>query len=106
MPLPRRSDLVFTSKTGARLTPRSAWEYWGKVLDAAGLKFHFYHATKHYGVHYMWTKLGLSPRAIAAQAGWKLETVNRMLSLYGHGEASLRPRPSLGTRRSLRTRRC
>ncbi len=34
----------------------------------------------------MWTVLGLSPRAIAAQAGWKLDNANRMLAVYGHGE--------------------
>jgi len=37
-------------------------------------------------VHYMWTKLRMSPRAIAAQAGWKVANANRMLAVYGHGE--------------------
>jgi hypothetical protein len=82
----RRSELVFTSKTGGRLSPPIFSRYWAKVLDAADLKFDFYHATKHYGVHYMWTKLGLSPQAIAAQAGWKVDNANRMLAIYGHGE--------------------
>jgi len=84
--LSRHSKLVFTSMTGRQLTGPTMSDYWNKVLDAAGLEFHFYHATKHYGVHYMWTKLGLSPRAIAAQAGWKLNTANQMLAIYGHGE--------------------
>jgi integrase len=84
--LPRNSKLVFTSKRGKQLTPRTIHEYWNIVLAAAGVRFHFYHATKHYGVHYMWTVLGLSPRAIAAQAGWKLDNANRMLAVYGHGE--------------------
>jgi integrase len=84
--VPRDSDLVFTSKTGLRLSTRNLGSYWRKVLEAAGLKFDFYHATKHYGVHYMWTQMGLSPRAVAAQAGWKLETANKMLAAYGHGE--------------------
>jgi integrase len=84
--LPRNSKLVFTSKRGKRLTPPTFSGYWHEVLTAAGLKFDFYHATKHYGVHYMWTKLRLSPRAIAAQAGWKLDNANRMLAVYGHGE--------------------
>jgi integrase len=84
--LPRNSKLVFTSKTGRQLSARTIHEYWNRVLAAAGLKFHFYHATKHYGVHYMWTELGLSPRAIAAQAGWQLDSANRMLAVYGHGE--------------------
>jgi integrase len=84
--LPRDSELVFTSPKGRPLTTTSLWEPWNRVRTAAGLDFHFYHATKHFGVHYMWTELGLSPRAIAAQAGWSLETANRMLAIYGHGE--------------------
>ena len=50
----------------------------------------------------MWTQLGMSNRAIAAQAGLSLRTVNKLLATYGHGEvgaldevdaafASLRP---------------
>jgi integrase len=84
--LPRDSKLVFTSKKGSQLNPRALSVYWNIVLDSAGLRFGFYHATKHYGVHHMWTELGLSPRAIAAQAGWKLANANRMLAVYGHGE--------------------
>lgn len=84
--LPRNSNLVFSSKTGKQLTSALFRRYWAKVTEAAGVRFQFYHATKHYGVHYLWTELGLSPRAIAAQAGWKLETANRMLEVYGHGE--------------------
>jgi integrase len=82
----RRSELVFTSKTGGRLSAAIFSRYWAKVLDAAGLRFDFYHATKHYGVHYMWTKLRLSPQAIASQAGWSVGNANRMLAVYGHGE--------------------
>lgn len=82
----RRSELVFTSKKGGRLSAPIFSRYWAKVLDAAGLRFDFYHATKHYGVHYMWTKLRLSPQAIASQAGWKVGNANRMLAIYGHGE--------------------
>lgn len=86
MGLDRDSHLVFRSKTGKRLSQPTMSGYWGKVLAAAGLDFDFYHATKHYGVHYMWTKLEMSPRAIAAQAGWKVSTVDAMLAIYGHGE--------------------
>lgn len=84
--LPRTSRLVFTSKTGKRLSQSLMSGYWGTVLAAAGLDFDFYHATKHYGVHYMWAKLGMSRRAIAAQAGWSLTTVDKMLAVYGHAE--------------------
>lgn len=84
--LPRDCSHVFPSKSGARLSTSTFSKYWSTVLEAAGVRFEFYHATKHFGVHYMWTKLGLSPRAIAAQAGWKLETANQMLAVYGHGE--------------------
>ncbi|HET7052789.1 MAG TPA: tyrosine-type recombinase/integrase [Solirubrobacterales bacterium] len=84
--LPRDNALVFTSKTGKRLAQSTLSVYWSQVKARAGLDFDFYHATKHYGVHYMWTKLGMSPRAIAAQAGWGLRTVEEMLSVYGHGD--------------------
>lgn len=60
--------------------------YWARVKAAAGLDFDFYHATKHYGVHYLWTERGMSPRAIAALAGWKVSTVIEMLETYGHGD--------------------
>lgn len=84
--LPRDSRLVFTSKTGKRLSSSAMSVAWAKVCAKAGLDFDFYHATKHYGVHYMWTVLGMKPRAIAAQAGWSLKTVDKMLAVYGHGD--------------------
>lgn len=84
--LPRTSPHVFTSKTGKRLSSTNMHGYWSLVLARADLDFDLYHATKHYGVHYMWTKLGMSRRAIAAQAGWSLRTVDKMLAIYGHGD--------------------
>ena len=84
--LPRDGRLVFTSKTGKRLSQGMMSLYWGTVLARAGLDFDFYHATKHYGVHYMWTKLGMTRRAIAAQAGWSVGTVDKMLAVYGHAD--------------------
>ena len=84
--LPHDSEYLFVSKTGKRLSTNSVYEYWRIVMAAAGLDFDFYHATKHYGVWYFWVKLGLSERAIAAQAGWKLSTVIAMLETYGHGD--------------------
>ncbi len=84
--LPDKGPLVFYSKTGKRLSQSTLSGYWAQVCAAAGLHFDFYLATKHYGVHYMWTKLGMSRRAIAAQAGWSLRTVDKMLSIYGHGD--------------------
>jgi transcriptional regulator with XRE-family HTH domain len=62
--------------------------YWAQVKAKAGLDFDFYHSTKHYGVHYMWSDpdLRMSPRAIAALAGWKVSTVIEMLGTYGHGD--------------------
>lgn len=84
--LARDERLVFTSKTGKRLSQSLVSGYWSQVLARAGVDFDFYHATKHYGVHYLWTQLGLSRRAIAAQAGWSLSTVEKMLAIYGHGE--------------------
>lgn len=84
--LPVLDHLVFHSKTGKRLSQPALSLYWREVQAASGLTFDFYHATKHYGVHFMWTKLGMSRRAIAAQAGWELRTVDEMLAIYGHGE--------------------
>lgn len=84
--LDRSGRYVFTSKTGRRLDQSKVSLYFREVCVAAGLDFEFYLATKHYGVHYMWTKLGMSDRAIAAQAGWKVSTVQKMLAVYGHGD--------------------
>lgn len=84
--LANEGPLVFCSKTGKRLSQSALSGYWAQVCAAAGLHFDFYLATKHYGVHYMWTKLRMSRRAIAAQAGWSLRTVDKMLSIYGHGD--------------------
>lgn len=84
--LARTGPLVFTAKRGGRLSQSVMSGYWNTVLTKAGLEFDFYHATKHYGVHYMWTKLGMSDRAIAVQAGWSLESVRKMLKVYGHGD--------------------
>lgn len=84
--LPRGDRLVFTSKTGKRLSQSVVSGYWSQVLARAALDFDLYHATKHYGVHYLWTQLGLSRRAIAAQAGWSVTTVDKMLAIYGHAE--------------------
>jgi integrase len=77
---------VFVSKYGRRLSQPALSGYWAQVKAAAGLDFDFYHATKHYGVHFMWVEMGMSPRAIAALAGWKVTTVIKMLETYGHGD--------------------
>lgn len=84
--LSRDGQYVFRSITGKRMSQSGLSGYWGKVKVRAGLDFDFYHATKHYGVHYLWTKLNLSRRAIAAQAGWSISTIDKMLAIYGHGE--------------------
>lgn len=84
--LPHTSRLVFTAKRGGRISQASLSLAWAQVLAAAGLDFDFYHASKHYGVHYMWTKLGMSNRAIAAQAGWSVAAVDKLLAVYGHFE--------------------
>jgi hypothetical protein len=78
--------LIFLSKRGRRLSQATLAGYWAQIKAASGLQFDFYHATKHYGVHYMWTELEMTPRAIAALAGWKVSTVIEMLETYGHGE--------------------
>src|SRR3954465_2675527 len=77
---------LFTSKSGGQLTRSTLDSYWRLVLARAGLDFDFYHATKHYGVWFCWMKMKMSEQAIAAQAGWKVSTVTKMLSIYGHGD--------------------
>jgi integrase len=83
---PTGREYIFMSKTGKRLSQSTLSGYWAQVRARAELDFDFYHATKHYGVHYMWTVLGLSPRAIAVVAGWKPGTVMAMLETYGHAD--------------------
>jgi integrase len=79
----RDDGLVFASKQGKQLTAPTVCQYWQRVKARAGLEFVFYEATKHAGVHRLY-KLGLSKRAIAAQAGWSEEDVDAMLRVYGH----------------------
>lgn len=81
-----KSGLVFVSKRGRRLSQPALAGYWAQIRAASGLAFDFYHATKHYGVHYMWGEMEMSPRAIAALAGWKVSTVIKMLETYGHAD--------------------
>lgn len=82
----RIGPLLFYSKAGKRLSQPLLSGYWAQVCAAAGFRFDFYLSSKHYGVWYMWRKLGISRQAIAAQAGWSLATVDKMLEIYGHGE--------------------
>jgi hypothetical protein len=74
---------VFVSKRGQRMSAPTLSLYWAQVKARADLDFDFYLATKHYGVHLLY-KLGLSRRAIAAQAGWSERDVDKMLRIYGH----------------------
>jgi hypothetical protein len=74
---------VFVSKRGKRLSAPALSLYWAQVKARASLDFDFYLATKHYGVHRLY-KLGLSRRAIGAQAGWAEHAVDKMLRVYGH----------------------
>ena len=55
---------------------------WTSVLAGRGERFKPL-ATKHYGVHLLYT-LGLSTRAIAAQMGWSEKAVEKLLTIYGH----------------------
>lgn len=86
--LPSRQDggLVFRTKKGRRLSQPTLSNYWGKVKTKADLDFDFYLATKHFFVHYLYADCNLSRRAVAAQMGWSLRTVDKMLKVYGHGE--------------------
>lgn len=81
----RADGLVFVGKTGRRLTASTVCQYWAIIRAAAGLdqRYDFYLCTKHWGVHELY-RLGLSKRAIAAQAGWSERDVESMLRVYGH----------------------
>jgi integrase len=74
----RDDGLVFVSKWRKRRSSTTVGQMWALVKDRAGLDFVFYEATKHAGVHRLY-RLGLSKRAIAAQAGWSEEDVDAML---------------------------
>jgi len=52
----------------------------------------------------MHADLGLPPRVIAAQMGWQLAGVSKLLEIYGHGDVG-RSRRSTG-RSGTRWRRC
>lgn len=88
--LPGTPVYVFTAKRGGRLSQPLLSGYWAQVTARAGLDFDFYLATKHYCVHYLYVKLGLPERAIAAQMGWSTDetgrAIRKLLGVYGHGE--------------------
>jgi integrase len=84
----RTQELVFTTKTGTRLTASTMTGYWGQVKARAGLDFDLYLTTKHLGVHLLY-KLGLSARAIAAQMGWSERGVETLLRTYGHADVAV-----------------
>jgi integrase len=84
----RAGELVFTTKTGQRLTASTMTGYWGQVKARARLDFDLYLATKHLGVHLLY-KLGLSARAIAAQMGWSERGVETLLRTYGHADVAV-----------------
>jgi integrase len=81
----REDGLVFVGKTGTRMNASLLSLYWANVRSRAGLDvtFDFYRCSKHWGVHRLYL-LGLSARAIAAQAGWRESAVEALLTVYGH----------------------
>jgi integrase len=83
----RAGELVFTTKTGSRLTASTMTGYWSQIKARAGLDFDLYLTTKHLGVHLLY-KAGLSARAIAAQMGWSERNVEALLRTYGHADVA------------------
>jgi integrase len=81
----RDDGLVFVSQTGRQLSSTTLARYWQRITARAGLDCAFYVASKHLGVHTLY-KLGLSERAIAAQAGWSVRSVEAMLDVYAARE--------------------
>ena len=81
----REDGLVFVGKTGTRLNASVLSLYWAVVRARAGLdgSYDFYRCSKHWGVHRLYL-LGLSARAIAAQAGWRESAVEALLAVYAH----------------------
>lgn len=47
-------------------------------------RFELYLACKHRFVHHAYCELGLSPRAVAEQCGWRLAGTIKLLERYGH----------------------
>jgi integrase len=82
--LPHRDGLVFRSKGGKRLSSPTVGRYWHAVCARAGLDVELYVACKHRFVHHAYCELGLSPRAIAEQCGWRLAGTIKLLETYGH----------------------
>jgi integrase len=83
---PHANGWVFRTKHRKRFSQPTLAGCWGKVTARAGLDFDFYLATKHYAVHYLYVKLDLPVRVIAAQMGWSLKSVEKLIQTYGHGE--------------------
>jgi integrase len=81
----RDDGLVFVGKTGTRMNASLLSLYWSNVRSRAGLDatYDFYRCSKHWGVHRLYL-LGLSARAIAAQAGWRESAVDALLTVYAH----------------------
>jgi integrase len=81
----RDDGLVFVSKRGQQLNASTIGVYWGQVTARAGLgrDMPLYLASKHAGVHALF-RLGLSARALAAQAGWSERSVDDLLAVYAH----------------------
>lgn len=81
----REDGLVFVSVRGQQLNASTIGVYWGKVRARADIRrdMPIYLATKHLGVSNLY-RLGLSARALSAQAGWSERAVEEMLAIYGH----------------------
>ena len=77
---------MFRGKADRGLTQATLSGYWRLVRARAQVEFDFYMATKHRCVHYMHAELGLPPRVIAEQMGWRLAGVLKLLETYGHGD--------------------
>jgi integrase len=84
--LPERHGTVFVSKTGRRMAAATLTSYWNQVLARAGLEHGFYVATKHYCVHNMKVRHGISNSDIAHQMGWSESAVEEMVKTYAHAE--------------------
>jgi hypothetical protein len=79
------TGLVFTNKTGGRLTEPTWTSYWKEIKARGRDEADFYTATKHHGVWFFKVRMGLPDAAIGAQAGWSEAVVTKMFATYANG---------------------
>jgi len=81
--LPRDRPHVFRNKRGDRLRQETLSRYWDLVEARFGRELQPYEL-RHFGAHYLYVRLGLPSRVVAAQMGHSNPRL--VEDLYGHGD--------------------